>query len=63
MDIHLSPRQKAVIDFALEYLGANIDDVQEMLEECPSDRVGREITLREVLDIRATFNPEILLQE
>jgi hypothetical protein len=33
-----------------------------MLEECPSDRVGREITLREVLDIRATFNPEILLQ-
>ena len=42
-DIHLSPRQRNVIIFALHYMEANIDDIMDMLEEAPSVFIGDKV--------------------
>jgi hypothetical protein len=51
MDIHMSPRQKQIICFALNFLQANIDDVHDMLEEAPSEIVGSDLGYDEVEDL------------
>jgi hypothetical protein len=55
MDIHLSPRNRQVIRFALAYLEANIDDVKDMLEETPSETVGSHIANGEARKIEEMF--------
>jgi hypothetical protein len=57
MDIHLTPRQRQVIRFALCFLEENIDDVKDMLEEAPSEIVGSFIDYGEARDIEEMLNP------
>jgi len=59
MDIHLSPRQVGIIRFALGYAQANLDDINEMIEES-GDSVCFEGTLTdgEIHQLKNSFPTE-----
>jgi hypothetical protein len=58
MDIHLHPRHKQIICFALNFLEANMDYISDMLEENPSEIVGSNVGHNEIDDLVKMFGAD-----